>query len=151
MRKAVRAIIIKNDHLLVMHRNKFGTVYDTLPGGNIEVGETPEQALYREVSEETMVEFTNPRLVFIEHSDAIYGDQYIFLCNYVQGEPQLHPQSEEEHINRLGQNLYEPKWLSFSQLADAPFLSDKLQHKLIEGHKSGWPEKVLEFTSTRNV
>ncbi len=89
--------------------------------------------------------------MFIEHSDAIYGDQHIFLCDYVQGDPQLHPQSEEEHINRLGQNLYEPKWLPFSQLPDAPFLSDKLQHKLIEGHKNGWPEKVLEFSSTRNV
>jgi ADP-ribose pyrophosphatase YjhB (NUDIX family) len=46
MRKAVRAIIIKDDKLLVMNRNKFGKVYDTLPGGNVEIGETLEQALY---------------------------------------------------------------------------------------------------------
>lgn len=45
MRRAVRAIIIKDKQLLVMHRNKFGTEYETLPGGNIEVGETPEQAV----------------------------------------------------------------------------------------------------------
>lgn len=151
MRKAVRAVIIKDNNLLVMNRNKFGTVYDTLPGGNIEVGETPEQALYREVKEETMVEFTNPRLIYIEHSDAIYGDQYIFLCNYIQGEPKLHPDSEEERINKLGKNLYKPMWLPFDKLGDAPFLSDKLQHKLIEGHAHGWPENTSEFTSTRNV
>lgn len=134
-----------------MNRNKFGVIYDTLPGGNIEVGETPEEALYREVDEETMVEFTNPRLVFIEHSDAIYGDQYIFLCNYVQGEPKLHPHAEERHINRMGKNLYKPMWLPFDELSDAPFLSDKLQQRLIDGHINGWPEKVLEFNSTRNV
>lgn len=151
MRKAVRAIIIKDDQLLVMNRNKFGTVYDTLPGGNIEVGETPEQALYREVQEETTVSFTNPRLVFIEHSDAMYGDQYIFLCEYVSGEPRLHPQSEEEHINKLGKNLYNPMWLSFDDLKTVRFLSDKLQQRLIEGHAHGWPQEVVEFTSTRNV
>lgn len=151
MRTAVRAIIIKNDNLLVMNRNKFGTVYDTLPGGNIEVGETPEQALYREVQEETMVEFANPRLVFIEHAGQLYGDQYIFLCNYLRGEPQLHPQSEEISINELGKNLYKPMWLPFSKLATAPFLSDKLQQRLLEGHNNGWPEKPVEFTSTRNV
>lgn len=58
IRKAVRAIIIKEGQLLIMHRNKFGQEYDTLPGGNIEVGETPEQALYRELEEETMVTFS---------------------------------------------------------------------------------------------
>ena len=151
MRKAVRAIIIKNDQLLVMHRNKFGIEYDTLPGGNIEVGETPEQALYREVQEETMVTFANPRLVFVEHSDAIYGDQYIFLCNYAQGEPQLHPESEEEYINKLGKNMYTPMWLPFAELPKAPFLSEQLRDKLINGHKNGWPENVQEFAGTRNV
>jgi 8-oxo-dGTP diphosphatase len=151
MRKAVRAIVIKNDKLLVMHRNKFGTEYDTLPGGNIEVGETPEQALYREVQEETMVTFTNPRLVYLEHSDAIYGDQYIYLCNYVTGEPQLHPHSEEEHINKLGKNLYKPMWLPIDKLSEVPFLSTKLKEKLVHDHKHGWPEKVQEFASTRTV
>lgn len=151
MRRAVRAIILKDNHLLVMHRNKFGTVYDTLPGGNIEVGETPEQALYREVEEETMVTFKNPRLVFIEHSDALYGDQYVFLCDYISGEPQLHPASEEIQINNLGKNLYEPKWLSVEQLADAPFLSDVLQKHLLQGIHGSWPENIQEFTSTRNV
>lgn len=151
MRKAVRAIIIKDNQLLVMHRNKFGTEYDTLPGGNIEVGENPEQALYREVDEETMVTFTNPRLVFIEHSDAIYGDQYIFLCNYVNGDPRLHPESEEEHINKMGKNLYKPMWLPMDKLASVPFLSSKLQQVILDGHKNGWPENVQEFASTRSI
>lgn len=151
MRRAVRAIIIKDDKLLVMHRNKFGTEYDTLPGGNIEIGETPEQALYREVAEETMVQFSDPRLVFIEHSDPIYGDQYVFLCTYVSGEPQLHPESEETHINKMGENLYDPKWLSLTELQQAPFLSDALRNQILGSLKNGWPENVQEFTGTRNV
>jgi 8-oxo-dGTP diphosphatase len=151
MRKAVRAIIIKDDKLVVMHRNKFGTEYDTLPGGNVELGETLEQALYREVEEETMLKFNNPRLVYLEHSDAIYGDQYIYLCDYISGEPELHPDAEERRINKLGKNLYEPMWLPLESLAVAPFLSDVLKDKLLAGHKHGWPSEVQEFTSTRNV
>ena len=38
MRRASRGIVIKDNNLLVMHRNKFGTEYDTLPGGNVEAG-----------------------------------------------------------------------------------------------------------------
>lgn len=151
MRRAVRAIIIKDDQLLVMNRNKFGTVYDTLPGGNVELGETPEQAVYREVEEETMVTFKNPRLIYIEHSDDIYGDQYIYLCEYVSGEPELHPDAEERAINELGKNLYKPMWLPIQNLGTSPFLSDKLQAKLLDGITNGWPAEVEEFTSTRNV
>lgn len=151
MRKAVRAIIIKNDHLVVMHRNKFGTEYDTLPGGNVELGESLEQALYREVEEETMLKFNNPRLLYVEHSDAIYGDQFIYLCEYISGEPELHPEAEERHINKLGKNLYKPMWLSMKELPNAPFLSDVLKQKLLDGHAHGWPSEVQEFTSTRNV
>jgi ADP-ribose pyrophosphatase YjhB (NUDIX family) len=145
MRRASRAIIIKDNQLLVMHRNKFGTEYDTLPGGNIELGETPEQALYREVNEETMVEFKDPRLVFLEHADTLYGDQYVFLCEYVSGEPQLHPDSEEIHINKLGQNLYTPAWLPLNKLAAAPFKSEQIKAALLTALTNGWPSQPAEI------
>jgi 8-oxo-dGTP diphosphatase len=151
MRKASRAIIIKDNQLLVMHRNKFGTEYDTLPGGNVEVDETIEQALFREVQEETMINFTNPRLVFIEHPKVLYGDQYIFLCDYVSGEPQLHPEAEEMAINEMGKNLYDPAWLPLDKLYDAPFLSSELQGQLLNAIDVGWPDDVLEFTSNSNI
>jgi len=145
MRKAVRAIILRGDELLVMHRNKFGVEYDTLPGGNIEVGETPVQALYREVQEETQVQFTNPRLVVLEHAGDPYGDQYIYLCEYVSGEPVLHPNSEEQHINALGQNLYTPGWVKLGDLANRPFMSDKLKVQILDCCKQGWPAVPVEI------
>jgi mutator protein MutT len=145
MRRASRAIIIKDNQLLVMHRNKFGTEYDTLPGGNIELGETPEQALEREVGEETMIRFKAARLVFLEHADPLYGDQYIYLCEYVSGEPQLHPESEEIRINKLGQNLYEPAWLPLSTLPATPFKSEHIKTALLDALKNGWPDKPVEI------
>lgn len=137
--------------MLVMHRNKFGTEYETLPGGAVEMGESTEQCAVREAQEETGVRIGNLRLLFIEHAGELYGDQYIYLAEYVDGTLQLSPESQEYAINKLGQNLYEPRWLSLEELKTAPFLSDELRHKILAGVTSGWPPEVQEFASTRNV
>lgn len=145
MRKAVRAIIIQDEQLLVMHRNKFGTEYDTLPGGNIEMSETPERALVREVDDETSIAFKNPRLVFIEEAGVPYGTQYIYLCEFVTGTPALRHDSEEEKINRLGKNLYEPRWVKLSDLPTKPFLSERLKQAILRGVKHGFPDKPTDI------
>ena len=148
MRRAVRAIIIHDDKLVVMHRNKFGKEYDTLPGGNIEVGESIEQALYRELQEETMIEFSDPKLVIVEHAGEPFGDQYIFLCKYISGEPTLAPDAEERAINELGKNLYQPAWTPISGLSETPFVSTKLRDQIIVCLQQGWPEAVVEITTS---
>lgn len=146
MRRAVRAIIIKDNKLLIIHRNKFGLEYDTLPGGKIELGETPEQALGREVYEETTIKFTNPRLIYLEHAGDPYGDQYIYLCEYEEGEPKLDPKSDEALIHKMGQNLYEPKWLALDELSKKPFRSEKLKHTILTAVQNGWPKETTEIS-----
>lgn len=141
MRKAVRAIVVKDDALLVMHRNKFGEEYYTLVGGGIDLGETAEQALFREVKEETTLDIANPRLVFVEEAGDPYGNQYIYLCDYMDGEISLPPESEEAKIHALGQNLYKPMWLPIKQLPDVPFLSETLKSVLMNALSHGFPEK----------
>jgi ADP-ribose pyrophosphatase YjhB (NUDIX family) len=145
MRKAVRAIIIHEDKLLVMHRNKFGKEYYTLVGGGIDFGETASQALYREIQEETGVVFTNARLVFVQEAGDPYGTQYIYLCEYVSGEPQLHPTSAEAEIHKLGQNLYTPMWLEITKLADVPFVAPVLQDAILRCVKQGFPEQPVSL------
>jgi hypothetical protein len=98
------------------------------------------------VQEETQVEFKNHRHVITEHAGDPYGDQFVFLCEYVSGEPTLMPGSEEEHINRLGQNMYKPMWLSLHSLKDAPFLSETLKQHILEYHLKGWPANVVEIS-----
>ena len=126
MRKAARAIIINDDRLLVMHRNKFGQEYDILIGVGIEIGETPNEALLREIFEESGVEVSEPRLVFVERANEPYGIQYIYVCDYNSGEPKLDPESIEAKINNMGKNLYQPVWRSIEEFSQLEFRSKPL-------------------------
>lgn len=147
MKQAVRAIIIRGDYLLVMHRNKFGEQYHTLVGGGIGVGETPEMALTRELNEETGLQVRNPRLMFVEDAGSFYGVQYVFLCDDPGGTVALSPQSDETHINSTGANTYTPMWLPLADLPTVPFLSENLRRRLIDGLQHGWPQQVQTFTT----
>lgn len=147
MRRAVRAIVIKDNNLLVMKRNKFGHEYYTLVGGRIEAGESPEQALQREVFEETGLSIKVVRQVYIEHAELPYGDQIIFNCDYVSGVPALRPDSEEALISKMGKNLYIPMWLPISELTKVPFKSDQLAAQLLKDLNQGFPNELIEFKS----
>jgi 8-oxo-dGTP diphosphatase len=58
MRKPIRAvaILIKDSQILLMWRNKEGKEYWTFPGGGVEGDEKYEDAVIRELGEETTVE-----------------------------------------------------------------------------------------------
>lgn len=146
MRSASRAIIIHDDALLVTHRNKFGKEYDVLIGGGVNMGETLEQALVRELAEEGGVKVTNLRLVFIEQAGDPYGTQYIFLCDYAGGEPQLSPDSEEYQISQMGQNTYEPVWRPLADLPEVEFRSERLKRAILNGVANGFPSEPLDIT-----
>jgi len=68
------AIIIKDNKLLVVKTRRHGEEYYLLPGGGIEYGETIEEALKREVREETgfIVKILKP----------IYINEYIHRDNW---------------------------------------------------------------------
>lgn len=151
MRKAVRAIIIKDNKLLTMHRNKFGQAYYTLPGGGIDFGETAEETLKREVREETNLHVTNHRLVFVEEAGDPFGTQYVYLCEVSGDDMRLQEDSDEAKINQLGQNLYKPHWLPLEKLAKSTFLSDKLKDAILKAVREGFPDKptTIEHANSR--
>jgi 8-oxo-dGTP pyrophosphatase MutT (NUDIX family) len=140
MKQAVRAVIVRDGNLLVMHRNKFGQQYYTLVGGGIDSGEHPEQSLRRELMEEAGLQLANPRLTFVEDAGDFYGVQYVFVCDYAGGEIAMHPDADEAKIGALGQNIYTPMWLPIADLPAAPFISEALKQRIIAGLRDGWPD-----------
>lgn len=151
MRKAARAIIVHNQNILVMKRNKFGSEYYTLLGGGIEPGESADEALIREIKEEASITVTDQRLVFIEESGDPYGTQYIFVCTYEEGDVKLDPKSIEAELNALGKNMHEPMWLPISKLASIPFRSSVLQAELLVGLRDGFSAEPKMLTSRAEI
>lgn len=67
----VGAIIMKNGKLLMVGNERSGYLYSV--GGRIKFGETAEEAVVREVMEETGVRMEIDRLGFV-HENYFYGD-----------------------------------------------------------------------------
>ena len=139
-KQSVRAIIINGDKLLAMKRNKFGAQYYMLIGGGMKIGESPEQALQREIDEEIGVQVSGARLVFVEDDGGFYGAQYVYLCEYASGEPTLRADSDEAQITTMGQNTYAPVWLPLQQLGSVPFRSASVAEAILDGAQHGFPE-----------
>ena len=144
MNIAARAIIIENGNLLVMQRNKQGMIYYTLVGGKVNDSETPEQAVVREVQEETGLTVTNYRLVYTEKHPAPYNSQYIYLCEVAPHEAVgLTLGSEEEKMNRQGINMHTPYWAPIRSFSKIHFRTPTLHQRLIKDLEKGFPNEPI--------
>lgn len=112
----VAGIVIKDNKLLVIHRIKKGKEYYVFPGGGVEKGETNQDALLREINEETSVMVNIDRLVYIHDYET--SQQFYYLCNYQSGRPQLACGSIEKQRIKTKKDFYQPLWVNISQLPD---------------------------------
>ena len=141
---AARAIIIKDDKILVMRRNKHGSEYYTLVGGTVTEGESLENALVREVKEETGLTITSGRPVFAEKHHAPHNDQYIFLCEVEQDkEAALQRNSEEAMMNRMGIDMHTLMWVDTKSFHKLPFNTMQLQKAIVNSLQTGFPETMI--------
>ena len=104
----VGAILIEKNRILCAQRGETKTLAKLweFPGGKIESGEAPQEALARELREELMIEVEIASELFEQTSYAYdFGTVNLttFICFLKSGKPQL-----TEHI--------EVKWLKASEL-----------------------------------
>jgi len=146
MGKAARAIIIENNKILVMHRNNEGNEYFTLVGGRVNDGETTEQALKREVMEETGLQVTAADLVFIEEHPEPYNQQFTYLCNVApHSEVAIQEASEEAVLNKLTINVHQPMMVDISSFKRLAFRTPQLQTAILDGLVNGFPPNPIKL------
>lgn len=146
MRRAARAIIFHGDKILVMKRNKYGARYFTLVGGAVNSHETVEQALVREVREETGLKVIRASLMFIEEHPEPYNEQYIYLCEVeTLGDVAVQDTSEEGVMNRLDANTHIPMWVDIRAFAALEFRTPQLQQAILNGLAKGFPAQPIKL------
>jgi ADP-ribose pyrophosphatase YjhB (NUDIX family) len=119
VRKTARGIVIRDGRILLMERWRDGLHYFSIPGGEIEPGETPEATVRRELAEETSVDVTVGRLLYEMH-DPEGHHHAVYECEWQSGEPAMSADAPE---NDHGEhNRFEPKWVPIEQLSGIPFL-----------------------------
>lgn len=132
-RKRIRAvaIIIKGGEILLMYRIKNGQEYYTFPGGGVEKGETIEQAVLREVQEETTLVIKIEKMLY-HHIYDNNTEQFFYLCLYVAGTPQLGDGPETEEMKNSDNNFYNPIWCKIEKLPQLLLYPLKIRNWLLE-------------------
>jgi len=122
------AIIIKNNQVLLMHRKKEGKEYWTFPGGGIEDGEIGEEAVAREVKEETGLTCVKIKKAFeVETFEGSNLHPYYF-CEAENGQPELGgPEAERNSLD----NWYQLEWISLSNVEKIYLLPETAKVKLL--------------------
>lgn len=114
IRNTARAVVYKDGAMLIMERwrrNSSGEMlhYYSIPGGGIEKNETGEQAVARELLEETGV-VVRPIRLLVDQKQPDGCRHYYYWCEYISGEPTLQAASEEAAAQSKD-NIFEPKWM----------------------------------------
>ncbi len=111
---AVKGIISKDGSVLMVRRSgtkAFNPGIWEVPGGKLEFGETPEEALIREIQEETSLDVTNFKLRYAAPYYLNEDNEFVVLCytcepSDISSEVVL----SEEHSDYM--------WASYDQLRD---------------------------------
>lgn len=121
------AIIIQDNQILLIHRKREGKEYWITPGGTVEDDETPEQAVMREVKEETSLTATVIAQSFTFEADD--RTQLHFICsvdskNVMLGGP--------EALKNNPSNWYRPEWVPLDQIKYINMVPEEVKIQLLK-------------------
>ena len=110
MRNRGSVVIIENNKVALIQRNRDGAVYYVFPGGGIEQGEAPEEGAKREALEELGVDVKIDECIAkVEFN----GTQYFFAAEIIDGV--FGTGQGEEYIDQTRERgTYLPMWVEIS-------------------------------------
>jgi 8-oxo-dGTP pyrophosphatase MutT (NUDIX family) len=88
-RRRASAVIIKHDQILMVRISDKGKSWWCLPGGTVEPGETPEQAIMRELDEELNLKIKPRQRLYESPWPDERGVDYGILVDLPPGVPSL--------------------------------------------------------------
>lgn len=142
MRVSSRCVLIENDKVLLIYREKNDRIYYVFPGGGVEAGETNEECLIRECREELGIEINIIKQLYeVKGKDFL---QHFFLIERVSGEIGSGDANEYD-INRVGV-LQRPVFIDINELVNLEVVSRPIVEQLLSDYKkygSSLGEKII--------
>jgi ADP-ribose pyrophosphatase YjhB (NUDIX family) len=130
------AIIVKDGEILLVRHVKHGRTYWLLPGGGVKYGETIEEAIVREIKEETNLDIVVQRPVMM--NDSVPPDRHRHVLNIcftarITGGTL---QTEDSEV------LKEVKFVPIDTISDLPLFRPDIRTPLLEAYNRGFPETL---------
>lgn len=125
-----RAIIISEDKIVSMYREREGRNFYTFPGGGMEENETEEECVKREVLEEFGL-IVNPikKLYTYENKNSI---EHFYLAEWVSGE--FGSGEGEEYQENRNNGVYIPKLIRIDDIPNLPLMPPEVARAFYEDY-----------------
>ena len=127
-RISCRAIIIDDNKLVTMYREKENRVYYTFPGGGRDEGESNEDCVVREALEEFGINVKPVKQVYTYENEKTI--QYFYLCDWIDGE--LGTGEGEEFSADRNRGIYMPTLMPVENISKLPLMPPEVAAVLVE-------------------
>lgn len=140
-------ILIEHEKVALIKRERGSSVYYLFPGGQVENGETPEEAVKRELFEELGLHAEIQRLLAIVVFNG--RKQFYFLVTRVGGTFGTGSGEELESSKESEAGVYLPEWMPFQSLSENEVRPQSVVALLLNALKDGWPREITTFEEPR--
>jgi 8-oxo-dGTP diphosphatase len=139
-----RAIIVRDNCIALIKRQRDGQIYYVIPGGGMEAGETPEQTAIRESREELglHIEIDRPLAEIRFHG----RKQYYFLAKVIGGKFGTGEGPEMLGKYPAERGTYTPVWIPLRSIAHANLFPPPIAEIVSQAARQGWPPHKVEIS-----